>query len=217
MPREASPQARSLNGLFGPRVSSRSLGPEPWTRTSAGNGPSPLGTVSVPGSAHSPAPTVTPAPRSGRVGVFRRLVDGRRSRRARTGTRRSSVLVEDDPGVERRLLEFARDQDDVVGPSFSRRAAACFLNAPTSAWNATSRRLGQLVRARDLEHGLVEVAAAARKSLLSRAATKARALVIRPRLRRRAPAAAGRGRPRRRPSSRRVPTSARWPKSRLTS
>ena len=59
MPRVASPQARSLNGLFGPSVSSRSFGPEPWTRTSPGTGPPPFGMVKVPGSAHSPEPTVT--------------------------------------------------------------------------------------------------------------------------------------------------------------
>jgi hypothetical protein len=58
MPREARPAARSAKGLFGPIVSSRSFGPEPWINTSAGKGPSPLGTVSVPGNFHSPVPTL---------------------------------------------------------------------------------------------------------------------------------------------------------------
>ena len=58
MPRDASPVARSLNGLLAPTVSSRSLGPDPCTRTTAGNGAVPAGTVSVAGSAHSPDPIV---------------------------------------------------------------------------------------------------------------------------------------------------------------
>ena len=59
MPCDARPQARSLKGLLGPMVSSWSLGPEPCTSTTAGKGPSPAGMLSVPGSAHSPLPTVT--------------------------------------------------------------------------------------------------------------------------------------------------------------
>jgi len=46
--------------LLGPIVSSRSLGPEPCTSTTAGHGPEPTGVVSVPGRGQSPsAPTVT--------------------------------------------------------------------------------------------------------------------------------------------------------------
>ena len=33
----------SRNGRFGPTLSSRSCGPEPWTSSTAGNGPSPSG------------------------------------------------------------------------------------------------------------------------------------------------------------------------------
>src|SRR4051812_47843083 len=64
MPRLASPYARSLNGLFPPIVSSRSLGPEPCTRTIAGNfvdadaAADADGNVSFPGSGHS-LPTTT--------------------------------------------------------------------------------------------------------------------------------------------------------------
>ena len=58
-PREARPWARSRNGLAAPTVSSRSFGPEPWTSTTAGNGPLPTGIASVPGTDHSPEPTVT--------------------------------------------------------------------------------------------------------------------------------------------------------------
>src|SRR5512137_115571 len=59
MPLVANPQARSRNGLLAPTVSSRSFGPEPWTSTTAGQGPTPvLGSVSVPGNRHSPRPTV---------------------------------------------------------------------------------------------------------------------------------------------------------------
>ena len=43
MPCEARPQARSRKGLLGPMVSSRSLGPEPCTSTTAGKGPLPVG------------------------------------------------------------------------------------------------------------------------------------------------------------------------------
>ena len=39
MPRDASPCARSWNGRSPPIVSSRSCGPEPCTRTTAGKGP----------------------------------------------------------------------------------------------------------------------------------------------------------------------------------
>ena len=59
MPRLASPQAKSLNGLFDPMVSSSSCGPDPCTSTTAGNGPAPLGSVSVPGSCQAPLATVT--------------------------------------------------------------------------------------------------------------------------------------------------------------
>ena len=45
--------------MFGPTVSSRSLGPEPARRTTAGKGPAPFGIVSVPGSAHGSVPTLT--------------------------------------------------------------------------------------------------------------------------------------------------------------
>src|SRR5580700_3531768 len=54
MPRLASPQARSANGLLGPTVSSSSCGPEPCTSTTAGNGPSTLGLVNLPGSWYFP-------------------------------------------------------------------------------------------------------------------------------------------------------------------
>src|ERR1035441_2439426 len=57
MPLVANPQARSRNGLLAPMVSSRSFGPEPWTSTTAGQGPPPaVGSVSVPGSRHPPRP-----------------------------------------------------------------------------------------------------------------------------------------------------------------
>src|SRR5215217_108503 len=60
MPREASPSAMSLKGLFGPIVSSRSPGPDPCTSTTPAKGPAPVGTVNVPGSGHSvPAPMTT--------------------------------------------------------------------------------------------------------------------------------------------------------------
>ena len=57
MPRLARPSARSRNGLLGPMVSSRSFGPEPCTSTTAGQGPSPTGVVSVPGRSRSPTVT----------------------------------------------------------------------------------------------------------------------------------------------------------------
>jgi len=59
MPREASPHARSRNGLLGPKLSSRLCGPHPCTSTTAQHGSSFAGRVSVPGRAHCPAPTVT--------------------------------------------------------------------------------------------------------------------------------------------------------------
>src|SRR4051794_11631121 len=59
IPRDASPSARSRNTLVPPTASSRVFGPEPCTSTTAGNGPAPLGTVSVPGSFQSSVPTVT--------------------------------------------------------------------------------------------------------------------------------------------------------------
>src|SRR5687768_10025365 len=59
MPRDASPRAMSLNGLFGPSVASRSPDPEPCTRITEGYGPAPTGIVSVPGSAHSGPPMVS--------------------------------------------------------------------------------------------------------------------------------------------------------------
>ena len=58
-PREASPHARSLNILMPPTDSSRSLGPLPWTSTTAGKGPFSTGTASVPGSFATPLPTST--------------------------------------------------------------------------------------------------------------------------------------------------------------
>jgi hypothetical protein len=57
-PADARPYARSRRGLFGPIVSSRSWGPQPAMSTTAGNGPAPVGIVSVPGSAHGVEPTV---------------------------------------------------------------------------------------------------------------------------------------------------------------
>src|SRR6187431_2757266 len=59
MPRDARPSARSLKGLFAPMVSSRSFGPEPWIRITAGNGPAPTGIVNVPGNSHGAVPTLT--------------------------------------------------------------------------------------------------------------------------------------------------------------
>ena len=48
MPLVASPQAKSRNGLLAMIVSSRSFGPDPWTRTKAGKGWfRPTGSVSV--------------------------------------------------------------------------------------------------------------------------------------------------------------------------
>src|SRR5271163_4993244 len=58
-PRVLSPSARSLKTRLGPIVSSRSCGPDPASSTTAGNGPSPVGIVKVPGSVHGAAPTVT--------------------------------------------------------------------------------------------------------------------------------------------------------------
>ena len=60
-PAVASPQARSLSGLFRPMVSSWSFGPEPASRTTPGTGawPARRGTLSVPGTASGPSPTVT--------------------------------------------------------------------------------------------------------------------------------------------------------------
>jgi len=58
-PRVASPHARSLNTFTPPTLSSLSFGPEPCTSTTARNGPSPFGSVSVAGSFHSSPPTVT--------------------------------------------------------------------------------------------------------------------------------------------------------------
>jgi hypothetical protein len=57
-PRLASPQARSLSGLFIPLVSSRSNGPPPLSSTTPGHGPGPCGRVSVPGTASAAVPTV---------------------------------------------------------------------------------------------------------------------------------------------------------------
>src|SRR5665254_10563 len=45
MPADASPQAMSRNGLLGPIVSSRSLGPDPCTRTTAAKGTGPFAAV----------------------------------------------------------------------------------------------------------------------------------------------------------------------------
>src|ERR1019366_1568868 len=71
MPLVANPQARSRNGLLAPMVSSRSFGPEPCTRTTAGQGPTPaLGSVSVPGNRHSPRPTVNSFSRNALVRAY---------------------------------------------------------------------------------------------------------------------------------------------------
>ena len=49
----------SRSGRFGPIVSSRSCGPDPASSTTPGNGPSPVGIESVPGSSQGEVPTVT--------------------------------------------------------------------------------------------------------------------------------------------------------------
>ncbi len=59
MPREASPQARSRKTFVPPTVSSRSWGPDPCTRTTAGNGPLPTGMESVPGRIQGSVPNFT--------------------------------------------------------------------------------------------------------------------------------------------------------------
>ena len=64
IPRLARPSARSRNTLFGPSDSSRSFGPEPWTSTTPGNGPSPTGVDRVPGSGQPPTSTITASSRN---------------------------------------------------------------------------------------------------------------------------------------------------------
>src|ERR1700677_2027272 len=49
----------SKNGWLGPMSSSWSLGPDPETRTTAGKGPLPLGSVSVPLRGGEPTPTAS--------------------------------------------------------------------------------------------------------------------------------------------------------------
>ncbi len=87
MPRSASPHARSRNGVFGPTVASRSCGPEPCTSTTAASILS-FGSDSVPGSAHSPLPTVTgcSVKRLAAGGVAGAVVAGR-------GVRRSPAIL----------------------------------------------------------------------------------------------------------------------------
>ena len=58
MPFDANPLARSRSGLFGPMVSSRSLGPDPCTKTTAGTRPPEDGISKLPGSGHPGAPVV---------------------------------------------------------------------------------------------------------------------------------------------------------------
>ena len=64
MPFAAKPSARSRNGLFGPMVSSRSFGPEPWTSTTTGGRTVAVGTSSVAGNGHPGAPVTSASSRT---------------------------------------------------------------------------------------------------------------------------------------------------------
>ena len=143
MPRDARPSARSLNGLFGPIVSSRSFGPEPCDEDDGGKRPGADG--------HGQRPGQRPLAGSDRrspLGVRGRLAyDGSvyRRRPPAAGRKRPGDPaggVERDLDVDRRALELARrDHHLLVGDGPDARVRAAALERARLARGGRPRRL----------------------------------------------------------------------------